>query len=272
MPTEPINRPRISSDFVEPVWTSADACDGDFGEDDVFDRYVAEYEAALGRGLAATGEGPEFFASKRIEWTKKLLDRVGAATDNVLDFGCGVGIAAPLLRKIIRPRMIYGFDPCRPAVERASQEFGDECTLFFHRASELPLAQVDVAYCNGVFHHIAPEQRPSALRTVWQSLRPGGWFAFWENNPWNPGTRFVMRRIPFDRDAQTMTPIESRKLLRVHDFAVKRCDAWFLFPRQLQWLRPLENLVHWLPLGAQYLVFAQKPTVPYSIDIASCHH
>ena len=40
------------------------------------------------------------------------------------------------------------------------------------------------------------------------ALRPGGLFAFWENNPWNPGTRLVMSRIPFDRDAITLSALE----------------------------------------------------------------
>lgn len=47
---------------------------------------------------------------------------------------------------------------------------------------------------------------------VRRSLRPGGVFAFWEINPWNPGTRHVMSRIPFDRDAIMLTPPEARWL------------------------------------------------------------
>jgi len=30
------------------------------------------------------------------------------------------------------------------------------------------------------------------------------------------------------------------------------------FPRMLKWLRPLENLLGWLPVGAQYYVLAKK--------------
>jgi hypothetical protein len=35
-----------------------------------------------------------------------------------------------------------------------------------------------------------------------------------ENNPWNPGTRYVMSRIPFDRDAIPLTPSAARHLLK----------------------------------------------------------
>ena len=64
-----------------------------------------------------------------------------------------------------------------------------------------PKEEIDLAFCNGVFHHIPPEQRARAIAYVYRCLRPGGLFALWENNPWNPGTRLVMSRIPFDRDA-----------------------------------------------------------------------
>lgn len=68
-----------------------------------------------------------------------------------------------------------------------------------------------------------------------------------------------MSKIPFDRDAVLISPLEAKRILKTAGFNVARSDAWFLFPRSLGWLRPLGNLVHRLPLGAQYLVLAQKP-------------
>jgi hypothetical protein len=83
-------------------------------------------------------------------------------------------------------------------------------------------------------------------------------FAVFENNPWNPGTRLVMRRIPFDRDAETLSPPAGRRLLRSAGFEVLRTDFVFFFPRALHILRPLERRLARLPLGAQYLVLARK--------------
>jgi hypothetical protein len=54
-----------------------------------------------------------------------------------------------------------------------------------------------------------------------RSLRPGGLFAPWENNPWNPNTRYVMSRIPFDRDATTLSPPKAVGLLRQNGFQVR---------------------------------------------------
>ena len=104
-----------------------------------------------------------------------------------------------------------------------------------------PKGQVDIAFCNGVFHHIQPSERADAFDFVSKALRPGGLFAFWENNPWNPATRFVMSRIPFDRGAITISPPEARHLLRKAGFEIVRSDYLFFFPRILRWLRPLER-------------------------------
>jgi hypothetical protein len=93
-------------------------------------------------------------------------------------------------------------------------------------------------------------------------LRPGGFFALWENNPWNPGTRWIMRRIPFDRDAIPLPPPEARRLVSSAGFAVLGTRYCFYFPRALRALRPLERLGHGVPLGAQYCVLARKPGGP----------
>lgn len=229
-------------------------------EHSVFDAVAASYEAALQQGLSLSGETADYFAERRIAWTRRLLE--ANTIRRVLDFGCGVGLAAPRLAEKFQPEVVWGFDPSTAAIARAQ---GDHCNRdgarfeFTADDSVLPTGEVDLAYCNGVFHHIPLPERPAALATIWRALRPGGWFALWENNPWNPGTRWVMRRIPFDRDAITLSPPETRRMLRAAGFHVLRTDAWFLFPRALRWLRPLESLVHRLTLGGQYMVLARKP-------------
>jgi SAM-dependent methyltransferase len=223
----------------------------------VFDAVAASYETALNQGLRLSGEGPEYFACRRVEWTAHII---GANhVRRALDFGCGIGLAAPLLAKQFEVESLWGFDPSRPAIERAQRALPAAPYTFVDDASLLPEADIDLAYCNGVFHHVPPQYRADALATVWRAIRPGGWFALWENNPWNPGTRWVMSRIPFDRDAETLTPLACRKMVRSAGFEVVRTDSWFLFPHLLRWLRPLEQLVHRLPLGGQYLVLSRKP-------------
>ncbi len=117
----------------------------------------------------------------------------------------------------------------------------------------------DLAFCNGVFHHIPLPERASSAARVFKHLRSGGMFAFFENNPLNPGTRYVMSRIPFDRDAITLMPWTARRLLRAAGFKIILTDYLFYFPKALAGLRPLEPLLSKLPLWrAQYLVLCEK--------------
>lgn len=228
-------------------------------DDPLFDAHADRYEQSLQEGLRWSGEGPEYYARHRIEWTGKLIRRLGDAIGPVLDFGCGIGLATAMLEQLLGPEAVWGYDPSARAIERARRDARDRSLRFCSEASELPASRFGLVYCNGVFHHIPPDDRPTALAVVWRSLRPGGWFALWENNPWNPGTRWIMSRVSFDRDAIPLFPAGARRMVRAGGFQVVRTDAWFLFPRMLRWLRPLEALVHRIPLGGQYLVLARKP-------------
>jgi hypothetical protein len=69
-----------------------------------------------------------------------------------------------------------------------------------------------------------------------------------------------MRRIPFDRDAQLLSPPHARELLTRAGFDVVRTDFLFLFPRALSVLRPLEARLSSIPAGAQYMVLGRKRT------------
>ena len=142
--------------------------------------------------------------------------------------------------------------------------FGGEPLLhpaFLAEADAVPRQNFDLAFTNGVFHHIPPDQRTEAVRLVFESLKPGGVFAFWENNRWNPAVHWVMSRVPFDQDAQMLFPHQARRLLRQAGLKVLRTDHLFFFPARLAALRPLERWLRRVPLGGQYLVLAQKPLV-----------
>jgi len=111
---------------------------------------------------------------------------------------------------------------------------------------------------NGVLHHVRPQERLATLESVFNALRPGGLFALWENNPWNPGTRFVMSRIEFDRDAIMLSITESHSLLQKSGFTLLGTDTAFFFPRMLGALRSLEKFLSPTRLGGQYMILAAR--------------
>ena len=116
-------------------------------------------------------------------------------------------------------------------------------------APRVRLNMVDLAYSNGVFHHIDRRDRADCLRFVRHALRPGGVFALWENNPWNPGARLVMRRIPFDRDAVLLTARQAVRLLDGAGLQPLAVDHAFIFPRALKVLRDVPAPAGFEPLA-----------------------
>jgi SAM-dependent methyltransferase len=223
-----------------------------------FDTYAGDYDAALEQGLRLSGEGSGFFAAARAAWLGRRLAELGATPRTILDFGCGTGSATPFLLALSGAERLVGTDVSPVSLDVARREHGQDAAEFVPLDRRLPEG-LDLAYCNGVFHHILPAERAGAVARVYGALRPGGLFALFENNPWNLGTRMVMRRIPFDRDAQTLSAPQSRRLLRAGGFDVLRTDFLFVFPRALGALRPLEERLARAPLGAQYLVLARRP-------------
>jgi hypothetical protein len=111
---------------------------------------------------------------------------------------------------------------------------------------------------NGVLHHIRPGERLATIQSVFNALRPGGLFALWENNPWNPGTRLIMSRIAFDRDAIMLSIPESRALLEEGGFNQLSTDTRFFFPKMLGALRGLEKFLSPTRLGGQYMILAGR--------------
>ena len=225
-----------------------------------FDRFALGYDVALNQGLAISGEDKLFFARGRIAWLASCLKKLGVAPASVIDYGCGTGSSIPLLYELLPVRSAVGLDVSPQSLEVARRQYQSLGAQFF-RCEDYPGNKpVDLVFCNGVFHHIPLDQRAEAVGAIFTMLRPGGLFAFWENNPFNPGTRYVMSKIPFDRDAITLTAGEARGLLHHAGLNIVRTDYCFIFPKMLKAFRCTERWLTKLPLGAQYQVLCRKPS------------
>ena len=223
-----------------------------------FDEYARCYDEALNEGLAVSGESRSYFAQGRVNFWAGCLTRLGVTKPKVVDFGCGTGETSPLLMEELGASYVVGVEVSPESLVVARKQYGSEHLTFLSAREFQANGEMDVAYCNGVFHHVPVSQRHNLLGELHKSIRPGGYFALWENNPWNPGTRYVMRRISFDRDAVTLSPLETRRLVGEAGFKVVRTDFLFIFPRIFRWLRCIEPMLSRFPFGAQYQVLCQR--------------
>ena len=228
-------------------------------ENSQFDEFARDYDSALEQGLSVSGEGKDYFCQGRIVWLKNCLRELNYQPKTVLDFGCGIGSASRYFVDLIQAESVLGVDSSPMSIDFAQQNHCLDRRMKFTQIRQFePKEDVDLVFCNGVFHHVPLEERQNAVQFISRSLRRNGLFAFWENNPWNPGTRYVMSRIPFDRNAITLSVLEAGRLLRSGGFEILRTDFLFVFPRALKWFRVLEPLVSKLPLGGQYQILCRK--------------
>lgn len=223
-----------------------------------FDQYAERYDALVENALALTGENKDYFAQGRIRFLAGILRGMSVQPSCVMDYGCGIGSTATHLCKAFDPDKIVGVDVSAQSIEHARRRYGSAQVLYHTIREYIPNRRFDLVYCSSVFHHIVPSQQPDALRYIVDCLRPGGVFAFWEHNPWNPGTRYVMDRCEFDADAIPLSPPAAKRLLAGANLTVVRTDFLFIFPRMLRSLRRIEpHLSRW-PIGGQYQILCTK--------------
>jgi SAM-dependent methyltransferase len=234
-----------------------------------FDRHARNYDADLMRGIAVSGENRDYFARGRALMVRQCLSRIDEHPRTILDYGCGTGSGSQYLCEMFGPVRLLGVDISEESLQIARQQHQNLQATFLRADQYRPVSEVDLAFCSGVFHHIPVLERASALAYIFRALRPGGYFAFWENNPWNPGTRLVMKRIPFDRDARPLSFWAAVGMLSGGGFEILSTRFLFIFPRVLRWLRPLEPTLSRAPLGAQYQVLCRKPVAATPVPVNS---
>lgn len=222
-----------------------------------FDEFAAQYEKAMERSCALSGESPDFYAAERMRWCRRRLDPY-LPLETALDFGCGVGGSIRYLFELLGCKSVVAVDPSVESLRVAKERYWGRDVRLSTPEEFAPSGDIPLAFCNGVFHHIPPGKRPQALEYIRAALSDDGVLAFWENNPWNPIVVYGMSLNEVDRNALTLSPLHSIRLLKNAGFRIQNVDYCFFFPRFARGLRRLEPALRFLPLGAQYLVLAKK--------------
>jgi SAM-dependent methyltransferase len=222
-----------------------------------FDRYAASYTDLHRSSIKASGEEPSYFSSYK---AKYVASHTARAEENIciLDFGCGVGNSLSHLHNEFPSATLHGADLSAESIalaEESHSEFAKFCVI---DEGSLPYADAsfDVIFVACVFHHIPPAERSHWMQELRRVLRPSGQVFVFEHNVLNPLTLKAVNDCPFDEDAILLPRRELLMLAKTAGFGNVRANYIVFFPHALAGMRPLERFMHWLPLGAQYVVQA----------------
>ncbi len=215
-----------------------------------FDKFAKDYDRVLAASLPAGMEESGYFAEYKVAGMARRLR--GRAPRRILDFGCGAGRSLPFLRRHFPGSELWGYDVSPDSLAVAATHCPD-ATLCADW-SAMAGVSFDAILAANVFHHIPPADRPEALARCRGALADGGRMFLFEHNPRNPVTRRVFERCAFDVDAEMLSLATALDLADRAGFSVEHRAYTLFFPRPLAFLRGLESLLGWLPLGAQYYV------------------
>jgi ubiquinone/menaquinone biosynthesis C-methylase UbiE len=227
-----------------------------------FDKFAEEYTALLQANIAASGETPEYFANYKIQDLKRLVshDVPRVESGRFLDFGGGVGTSVPFFRKHFPGAHLTCVDVSVKSLEIGVIRFGSPTSFVAFDGSRLPFpdATFDCAFAACVFHHIPHEAHGRLLGEMRRVLKPSGQVMIYEHNPFNPLTVRAVNKCPFDENAILIRAGTLKARLESAGFRQLQVRYRVFFPRQLRWLRRIEDKLAWLPIGAQYYVCGRR--------------
>lgn len=235
------------------------------GESAEFDDYAVEYQGGLDNPIKRMmGSTPDQFIAVKARWLLRREPQLLKDGLSVLDYGCGVGL---LMRVLAGMRVKASFTGCDIStgmlaeVERRwPAALGSPPTLASQQGAGTPFmdGQFDIVLISAVLHHVPLADRPAVYAELGRVLKPGGRLYVFEHNPRNPLVRYVIARTPIDRNAILLDAGEVRHgLLDTARYELET-DYLMFMPPGIGFLRPVDRLLTWLPMGAQYAVAARK--------------
>jgi len=225
-----------------------------------FDKFADEYRSLHSANIRASGEEPEYFAEYKVRDVAESRRRSKAAVRKILDIGSGIGASVPYFRAHFRDASLTCVDVSERSLEIASERFRQDAEFELFDGVNLPFEPdtFDVVFAACVLHHVEPANHLALLREASRVVTDTGVLALFEHNPLNPLTVRAVSTCPFDENATLIAPWTMAARVRSAGFSTLDLRFRIFFPNALRRLRPLERVLKWCPLGAQYSIFATR--------------
>jgi len=225
---------------------------------DEFDRYNANYSDTVNASLIVPGMDIDYFTKVKagylLDLSREALGSSSALA--ALDVGCGIGNYHELIKGSFKT--LSGCDISPESIDRARTRHPD-VSYEVYDGSRLPYRDYafDVVFTICVMHHVPPIAWSEFVAEMRRVLRPGGLAVVFEHNPYNPLTKKVVNRCPFDADAVLLKPATTRRLFEAAGFHGIKVRSILNFPTSGTLTRRIDRLLGVFPTGAQYFLSAR---------------
>ena len=218
-----------------------------------FDKFAENYHESLRKSLAVTRTSDEYQAEYKVRLLKSRLAQ-GVSGLNVLDFGCGVGLALPYLLEQFSGSKMFATDVSEVSLDMVRARF-PQVTIVGSALNTIE--KFDLIFMSTVLHHITSSARVEILKKLRANLKPDGRLVVIEHNTYNPLTRRIVSNCPMDADAELISMRDIKKLLGAScGFKIRETGYCSFFPEPLKVLAKLDRVLKKIPLGGQYFVVA----------------
>lgn len=214
-----------------------------------FNQTKTSYRESIEQSIRFSGKNHDFFLKRKALLIKKFLASLKVESPKILDIGCGHG----LIHRFLQDQALTGVDPAAEVIEMA-RESNPQVAYVCNDGRTLPFASqsFDAALCLCVLHHVPKNEWIPFLREMKRVIRPGGLGIIFEHNPYNPLTRYVVRRCPLDEGVTLATRSRLQQALQQAGFTSFYSRYLFLTPFDHPLFLRLDNSFGKIPLGAQY--------------------
>lgn len=225
-----------------------------------FDAYSAEYRETIASTVPFAGETLDAATRLKALHLAALVGRYGIAAEaaDVLDVGCGVGLAHGIYAEQFGS--VTGADISTESLSIARSEYPDiSYDLYDGQQLPYPENRFDVCTATCVMHHVDPLSWGNFIREMVRVLKPGGVVVIFEHNPFNPVTRIVVNRCPFDEDAILISAKQLQAMVKSSGIPHPEREYILTFPFHESISLATDRVLRSIPIGAQYVVSGRKP-------------
>ena len=226
----------------------------------IFDNIADSYDKELKESLGLNSDRDiSMFAEYKIKIVKSKLSRIPV---NFLEFGCGTGRNSIFMTNWFPKSNLYGCDISEKSLEIAGKinpvvhynKINNPTDLINVYKEEF----FDLIFISNVFHHIPFNEHHIWLDALYKITSKGGVLFIFEHNPYNPIIKHIFNKSDIDKGAIMLRPSYCKKLIKKSKFTkIKRKYSLFFLWRN-DFFEFIEQILSWLPFGAQYYIWSKK--------------